>query len=97
MNSNFKNTIRLLTQDERKHFFLLTITDAVICVLDILSLAALVFLINFYLHPGKLPSGFFDTLFTDSHSVLPAGVFFLLFSLKNWAAYQLNKKQYQFV
>ena len=66
-------------------------------MLDILSLAALVFLINFYLHPGKLPSGFFDTLFTDSHSVLPAGVFFLLFSLKNWAAYQLNKKQYQFV
>lgn len=97
MNSNFKNTIRLLTQDERRHFFLLSFTDAVICILDILSLAALVFIINFYLHPGSIPSGFLASLFTESHSVLPAGVFFLLFSLKNLAAYQLNKKQYHFV
>lgn len=97
MNKIFTNTIRLLTQEEKKQFFLLTLTDAVICILDIFSLAALVYLINFYLHPEGAYQGQFDALLKDYPAVLPVGIFFLFYSIKNFAAYQLTKQQYKFV
>jgi ABC-type multidrug transport system fused ATPase/permease subunit len=93
----FKKAIHLLKPEERKRFFLFSLFDALICILDIASLAALVYIINFYMHPPTTGSFFLPATISDHHSVLLIGFFLFFFCLKNLAAYWLNKLQYGFV
>lgn len=95
MRKTIKDTWQVLNEKEKKQFLLLTGSDVIISLLDILFLAALLWLIRFYLQPPNYPENIFlPHLFGDQKSVLPIAAYFFLFSLKNIAAYQLSRFHY---
>ena len=67
--------------------------DLFIGLLDVLFLGVLLIIINFYTtgaHPGGFH--FMQALFNKDSMVL-AGMFFLLYALKNWIGYRITKAQ----
>jgi ABC-type multidrug transport system fused ATPase/permease subunit len=98
------NVLTLLTAREKKQWTLFTGLTLVISIADIASLAFLLFIIHFYTQPigaiqtftpfvGKATS---QALFNRS-SLLLISLFFVLFSLKNLAAYLIHSWQTRFV
>jgi len=88
--------LQLLTRHERNKVYRLVFFDAVISLLDIAFLALLLWLLNFY--TGGKVSGEVSRLLHPAiaNPVLAIGVFFLLFSLKNWLGYRLLVFQHHF-
>ncbi len=69
--------------------------DILVSVLDILSLAILLWIIRFYSHPEettKLPGWM-----RDENPLMPVALFFLFFTIKNAAAYLLQRAEFCFV
>ncbi|MFN8242452.1 MAG: ABC transporter ATP-binding protein [Ferruginibacter sp.] len=98
MKSLFQHTLALLEQQERKRFVLLSVLDIIISLLDIASLALLVWIIRFYISPGS----------HTAWSALPAwmqqpgaagliAVFFFLFTAKNGLAWLISRAHYHFI
>jgi ABC-type multidrug transport system fused ATPase/permease subunit len=87
--------LSILNPKERKRAVLLAGLDLLISVLDITFLAALLLIINFYTKGNAVNLG---TLHIDQYknSLWLIGVFFLLFSLKNWGGYLINRMQHSF-
>jgi len=52
LNNLFKNIIRILSEKERKQFYWLILLNTLINIADIFSIALLLFVINFYIHPA---------------------------------------------
>lgn len=73
--------------------FLLTLSDIIISILDIVFLVLLLYIINYYTQGNN------TQLFKDifNHPLLPILLFFLLFSIKNYTGYQVYKKQFAFI
>ncbi|MDP4264766.1 MAG: ABC transporter ATP-binding protein [Bacteroidota bacterium] len=93
-----KNTWAVLDKKEKKRFRLLIILDALISIIDILSLAALLWIIQFYIQPGNrnnLP--FLPGWLTDKNSIWLIALFFILFGLKNLAAYFISRAHFIFI
>ena len=98
MRTILKNTWAVLEAKERRTFLFLSIFDIVISFVDILSLALLLWIIQFYIQPERsVGLSFLPNWLTDKNSILFIGVFFFLFSLKNIAAYFTSKAQYDFI
>ncbi|MGN6401904.1 MAG: ATP-binding cassette domain-containing protein [Flavisolibacter sp.] len=98
MKKILKNTWAVLDQKEKKRFVVLSLCDISISIVDIASLALLLWIIQFYIQPDQ----------TNKLSFLPAWligrnsfgfitIFFFLFSLKNIAAFFIAKTQYKFI
>ncbi len=87
----------LLLPEERRRFMLFCFFDVLITVLDILSLAGLVAMINFLVHPATADARWPAAYFSTQHILLPAGVLVLLFGLKNLLAYNISSRQHRFV
>jgi ABC-type bacteriocin/lantibiotic exporter with double-glycine peptidase domain len=95
LRQTIKNTWHVLNEKEKKRFLLLTGSDVIINLFDILFLAALLWLIRFYLQPAYPHENvFLPGLFGEQKSVLPIAAYFFLFSLKNIAAYRLSRLHY---
>lgn len=92
----FKNTWLVLELKERKKFSLLIIADIFISLADILSLAALLWIIRFYIQPEAHTPKFLPDLFNDKHSIYLILLFLILFSLINFLAYLVAKSYYTF-
>lgn len=88
----------MLSAAERKKFAWLTAGDTLISLLDILSLAMLLWVIQFYVQPSA--SGYYSLLpswMADSHSIGLIAVFFLFFGLKSLAGIWVARQQFRFL
>ena len=93
-----KNTFAVLTEKEKQRFYFLVVLDVVISILDISSLAFLLFIIKFYASP--LPAtniSYLPSWLLDRNSLWLIAIFFLLFSLKNLAGFLVFRAQYHFI
>lgn len=69
--------------------------DILVSVLDIASLAVLLWIIHFYSNPGT--KNILSNWFTEDGSLLPIVIFLLFFTIKNAAAYLLQRAEFRFV
>jgi len=92
-----KHTWSVLEKEEKKSFIVLSVLDIVISVVDILSLALLLWIIKFYVEPGQNNLSFLPAWLRDRHSLSFVAIFFLLFGIKNIAAFFITKAQYNFI
>ncbi|MES1218436.1 MAG: hypothetical protein ABUT20_23215, partial [Bacteroidota bacterium] len=98
MKTIIKNTWAVLTKKEKRRFILLTIPDILINIADILSLALLLWIIQFYIQPGQgRDLSFLPAWLADRNSVVFIALFFLLFGLKNITAWLISKAWYKFI
>lgn len=98
MKKIFKNTWAVLDKKEKKRFAILSACDVVISVVDIASLALLLWIIEFYIEPGHSSKLFFlPAWLANRNSIVFIAVFFSLFSLKNIAGFLISKAQYKFI
>src|SRR4029078_7309781 len=96
MNKAFRNTWAVLTKKEKQQFSFLLVCDIVISVLDILALAALLWIIQFYIQPGKSDAREVIPAWLTNNTVLFIAIFFVLFSLKNMIGYFIARSHYRF-
>ena len=96
--SLFRRTLAVLACEERRRFYLLAVSDVVINFVDILSLALLLCIIQFYIQPSqsKLLS-FWPTWLVNRKSVSLIAIFFLLFAAKNILAFFITRSQNKFI
>lgn len=98
MKNTLQNILGVLDKNERKHFFFLLLFDIIINIFDILFLAGLLWIIQFYIQPehgSKL--SFLPGWIANSDSVSLIAVFVLLFSLKNWAGFIISRAHFTFI
>ncbi len=76
----------------------LAILDIFISILDILSLALLLWIIRFYIQPGdNAKASILPGWLADKNSIALIAVFLLFFAAKNYAAYLINRAHYHFI
>jgi ABC-type multidrug transport system fused ATPase/permease subunit len=93
-----KNTWAVLDKKERKQFSMLIFLDIIISIIDILSLALLLWIIQFYIQPGQSSKpGFLPSWLADRNSIVFIAIFFFFFGVKNLAAYLVSKAHYKFI
>ena len=98
MKQILKNSFALLSSKEKQQFYSLAFFDVIISLLDILSLAVLLFIVNIYAQPlSALRFHWLPHWATDRNSLWPIGIFLLAFSIKNCFGYLLQKAQFNFV
>lgn len=97
MKAILKNTWSVLDKKEKKEFSILIILDAITSIADILSLAALLWIIQFYIQPGHNRLSFLPGWMTNRNSVWLIAIFFVLFGLKNLAAYFISRGHFTFI
>ena len=96
MKAILQHTWSVLEKEEKKRFIVLSILDIVISIVDILSLALLLWIIKFYIQPEENLS-FLPPWLADRQSVSFIAIFFFLFGIKNIAAFFITKAQYNFI
>lgn len=97
MREIFINTWSVLNRKEKKRFTLLVILDILISLIDILSLAFLLWIVQFYIRPDTDQQlSFLPSPLADKNSVALIAVFFIFFGLKSVAGLFITKKQFQF-
>ena len=97
MKKIFENTWRILGKAEKRHFSVLILLDILVSIADILALAVLLWIIQFYIDPGtSRGEEFLPAALADKESVWLIAIFFVLFGLKNLAAFYLQKAHYRF-
>jgi len=87
----------ILNEQEKKKFYGLTALNVVISLLDIFSLALLLFIINFYTQNSNYAIPFLPQWLLNKHSVALILCFLLFFLLKNIAAHFVYSRQYNYV
>jgi len=96
-NNILKDSWKVLQANERKQFVILSLLDIVISVIDILSLALLLWIIRFYIQPGQGGVKFLPAWLANKTSVWYIGIFFILFGIKNIAGFFITSSQYKFI
>lgn len=92
-----KNTWEVLDEKEKKQFTVLIILDVIISIVDILTLALLLWIIQFYIQPAANNISFLPGWLADRNSILFIAIFFLLFGIKNWAGFLVSRAHYKFI
>ena len=97
MKKILKNTWLILDNKEKRSFSILIMLDIIISIIDIVSLALLLWIIQFYIQPGdsKLLS-FLPGWLVSKHSVWLIAIYFVFFALKNMAGFYIDKAHYKF-
>jgi ABC-type multidrug transport system fused ATPase/permease subunit len=97
MKKILRNTWGVLTRKEKKRFVMLGVLDIIISIIDILSLALLLWIIKFYIEPTHTSPAFLPSWLANRDSITFIASFFLLFGLKNVAGYFITRAQYKFI
>jgi ABC-type multidrug transport system fused ATPase/permease subunit len=92
-----KDTWTVLERKERKQFIVLSLLDIFISVVDILSLALLLWIIKFYIQPTQTNLGLLPAWLRKQDSISFIMIFFFLFAIKNISAFFIAKAQYRFI
>ena len=90
-----KNTLTVLLPKEKRHFFLLILSDILVYCLDILLMVLLLALVDAYIHSGKMTFSFFNHIFSGN-SLKDAVIVLFLFILKNTLANYIAAAQHKF-
>jgi ABC-type bacteriocin/lantibiotic exporter with double-glycine peptidase domain len=94
----WKNTRAVLTKKERSQFNFLVLLDIIISVVDILSLALLLWIIRFYITDNENEGlSFLPAWLTDRNSIAFIAVYFVFFGAKNVAGYFITRAHYKFI
>jgi ABC-type multidrug transport system fused ATPase/permease subunit len=96
--SILKNILQILDKKEKKQFFSLMLLDIVVSIFDIVFLAFLLLIIQFYIQPeaaGKL--SFLPAWLTNRNSVWLIAIFLFLFCIKNWFGFIASKANNVFI
>ncbi len=96
MNKLFRNTWAVLTKTEKQQFSFLLVCDIVISVLDIAALAALLWIIQFYIQPGNRGASSVLPAWFINNTILFIAIFFVLFAIKNLVGYLIARSHYRF-
>jgi ABC-type multidrug transport system fused ATPase/permease subunit len=91
---SLKNIWSVLDAPEKRKFRILTGLDILISILDIASLALLLWIIRFYIEPGEAATEVLPHWLADKESTAFIALFLVLFSIKNIAAYFVTRSQY---
>src|SRR4029078_800623 len=95
--SYFRQAFSILTKAEKRHFRFLIVSDIFISIVDILSLAFLLTIIQFYVQPQRsVVFSFLPLWMLGKNSVSLIALFFLLCSAKNVLAFLISKEQQKF-
>jgi ABC-type bacteriocin/lantibiotic exporter with double-glycine peptidase domain len=98
LKSVLKNTWAVLDKKEKRQFALLGLLDIIISIVDILSLALLLWIIQFYIQSQRSADlSFLPGWLANKDSIVFIAVFFFLFSIKNLAAFLTARAQYKFI
>ena len=97
MRDILKHTWSVLEKEEKKSFIVLSVLDIVISVVDILSLALLLWIIKFYIQPGQNNLSFLPGWLRDQALCFLYRYFLPSFRIKNIAAFFITKAQYKFI
>jgi ABC-type multidrug transport system fused ATPase/permease subunit len=93
-----KNILWVLSEKEKKQFFGLMLMDIVVSIFDILFLAFLLLLIQFYIQPGaENRLSFLPAWLTNRTSVWLIAIFLLLFSIKNLGGFVIARANFSFI
>jgi ABC-type bacteriocin/lantibiotic exporter with double-glycine peptidase domain len=96
--SLFIRILSMLTGMERKRFCLLAVSDVIISCVDVLSLAFLLCIIQFYIQPSQLRLlSFLPPWLINRESVNLIAIFFFLFTIKNLLAFFITRAQNNFI
>ncbi|HMK02620.1 MAG TPA: ABC transporter ATP-binding protein [Ferruginibacter sp.] len=93
-----KNILAALDRKERKQFFILLMLDIVVSIIDILFLALLLWIIQFYIQPGNnnmLP--FLPRWMANRDSTWFIAIFVILFAIKNLAGFAISRAYFKFI
>ena len=97
MKTILKNTWLILDKKEKRHFSLLILLDIFISIIDIVFLALLLWIIQFYIQPGYSNNlSFLPAWLAAKESAWFITIFFVLFGLKNMAGFFIARAHYQF-
>lgn len=88
--------ISVLSKKEKERFFWLILFNTIINIADILSIAALLFIINFYMQPAESVSGLLPAWLMNQQSPVLILLFILPFSLKTLFAYLITNYQFRY-
>jgi len=92
------NTWAVLTKKEKRQFSFLVLLDIIISILDILALALLLWIIQFYIHAGQgINLSFLPGWLADKNSIAFIAVYFIFFGAKNLAGYLITRARYKFI
>lgn len=98
MKKTVKDIFSILIHKERSQAIKLIIMDVAVSLLDILFLAALIYVIHFYtVNNHTVTYSVFPFTFFSKHPLSLIIVFFILFTFKNLFGYLVFKMQYKFV
>lgn len=99
-----KQTLAVLTEHEKEQWSRLTVLALIISAADIASLALLLYIVHFYAQANAAVPAFASIFgepiahwLFNRHSISLIAVFFIFFSVKNYAGYLITKKQNYFV
>ena len=93
----FRTTFSILNRQERRRFGVLMLADSLVSVIDIVSLAFLLLIIQFYVQPEKsFPFSFLPEWMLNRDSVSLVALFFMVFAIKNLVAFFIAKAQHRF-
>jgi ABC-type multidrug transport system fused ATPase/permease subunit len=93
----FRRTLEVLTPQERTRFYLLASLDIIINLVDIFSLALLLWIIQFYIQPAQSRSlSFMPAWMMNKSSIVFIAIFFFLFVIKNLLAFFIVNAQNNF-
>ena len=93
-----KNILAVLNGKEKKRFVFLIVLDIFISILDIASLAFLLFIIRFYLQPVQEKDfTFLISWLPDHQSLVLISFFAFLFGMKNWLGILISGAQFKFI
>ena len=98
MKAILTNTWAVLTKKEKRQFSFLVLLDIIISILDILALALLLWIIQFYIHAGQgINLSFLPGWLADKNSIAFIAVYFIFFGAKNLAGYLITRARYKFI
>jgi len=97
LNRLLNNILGILTGEEKRKLYWLTVLNIIISVLDIVSLALILVVINFYTSKNSRITAFLPTWLAQKNSATLIVVFFLFFLFKNTVAYASAHLIYRFV
>lgn len=98
MKNTLQNILGVLDKKERRRFFILLALDNIVNIIDILFLAGLLWIIQFYIRPEQGSQlSFLPAWLANRDPVLFIAFFVILFSIKNWAGYIISRSHFAFI
>ncbi|HKC34606.1 MAG TPA: ABC transporter ATP-binding protein [Chitinophagaceae bacterium] len=97
MKEKFKHILAILTIIERRQFWIQVILNIFISIADVVALALLLLVINFYISNSADRLDFLPKWMLDPGSVALIAFFFILFGIKNLFGIIISSAQFNFI